>query len=102
MTTTSSITMIVATSGPEMRTAANTNASETDMRAGMPGTLMLNAPLRTASAAQMSQSGEGLLLIRLAIEFARMSKPATITLVTYALAPTDSFDMAARVVNHPK
>ena len=42
----SNATMIVAADGPKKRTAANTNASDTEIRALMDGSFMLNEPVR--------------------------------------------------------
>jgi hypothetical protein len=38
------VTMIVAAEGPNISTAANTNASDTEIRAFIEGSLMLNEP----------------------------------------------------------
>src|SRR5688572_15918661 len=49
-------TMTVATGGPKSNTAANTNASETETRALIDGSLMLNAPVRRVRVARISHS----------------------------------------------
>ena len=41
--------MMVAAEGPNSSTAANTNASETEILAFIDGSLMLNEPVRNAS-----------------------------------------------------
>src|SRR5687768_13191977 len=51
----SSTTIIVAIDGPKTITAASTKASETEKRARIEGTLMLNDPVRTVSPARLSQ-----------------------------------------------
>ena len=55
----SSVTMIVAAEGPNRSTAANTNASDTEIRALMDGSLILNEPVRNASQASTSHWGLG-------------------------------------------
>ena len=52
--TASSVTMMVAAEGPNSRTAANTNASETEILAFIDGSLMLKEPVRNASRARNS------------------------------------------------
>lgn len=47
----SNTTIIVAAGGPNSRTAANTNASETDSRAGTLGMRTVKLPLRSVKPA---------------------------------------------------
>ena len=49
----SRVTMIVAAEGPNSNTAANTNASDTEIRAFIEGSLMLKEPVRKASPARI-------------------------------------------------
>jgi hypothetical protein len=51
----SSATTNVAAGGPNIKTAAKTNVSDTDKRAGMDGTLIVNEPLRRVKPAQTNQ-----------------------------------------------
>jgi hypothetical protein len=53
----SSATTIVAAAGPNIRTAENTKVSDTDSRAGMPGTLMVKDPLSRVRPAHTNHSG---------------------------------------------
>jgi hypothetical protein len=48
--------MIVVAEGPYNRTDAKTNASETEMRALIEGSLMLNEPVRSVSPARINHS----------------------------------------------
>src|SRR4029453_12942980 len=57
--TASMVTMIVAAEGPNIRTAANTNASDTEIRAFIEGSLMLKEPVRNARPARNSHWGLG-------------------------------------------
>jgi hypothetical protein len=49
-------TTMVAAEGPNIRTAANTKVSETERRAGIEGTLIVNDPLKRVSPAQTNHS----------------------------------------------
>ena len=55
MTRLSKTTIIVAAAGPNIRTAANTNVSETDSRAGIVGIRIVNEPLSSVSPASNAQ-----------------------------------------------
>ena len=48
--------MTVAADGPKKRTAANTNASETEIRALIDGSFMLNEPVRNVRPARYIHS----------------------------------------------
>jgi hypothetical protein len=52
----SNATMTVDAEGPKRRTAAKTNVSETDIRALMEGSLMLNEPVRNVKPARYIHS----------------------------------------------
>ena len=56
MMSVSNATITVAPDGPKNKTAANTNASETEMRALMDGSFTLNEPVRNVSPARYSHS----------------------------------------------
>src|SRR4051794_34254520 len=53
----SSATTIVAAAGPNISTAAKTNVSDTERRAGIVGTLIVNEPLNRVSPAHTNHSG---------------------------------------------
>jgi hypothetical protein len=52
----SNATMMVVAEGPYNRTEANTNASETEIRALIEGSLMLNDPVRSVRPARINHS----------------------------------------------
>src|SRR5262245_38019747 len=55
----SRVVIMVAAEGPNKSTAANTNASDTEIRALIEGSLMLKEPVRNASPASTNHCGLG-------------------------------------------
>lgn len=65
------------------RTATKTNVSETEMVAGIEGTLMGNDPLRTVRAASTSQPWPTCARNRVPAAWARAALPATVIIQMY-------------------
>src|SRR2546428_1121958 len=76
----------VAAAGPNSRTHAKMNVSETENRAGSPGILIVNEPVNSASAAKMSQSAGVRPTMSACTEWAVAAAPAMQTQATYTFA----------------